>query len=65
MGDLVNVPLGQYGDVKLAFVDGGLKLSLEAGITIEQLLTLVENAIPGDTDNKLIDGLKALIAAKP
>lgn len=62
MGDLVNVPLGNFGDVKLTFEAGALKLAVEAGITIDQLLTLIENAIPGDFDNKLIDGLKAIIA---
>lgn len=62
MGDLVNVPIGKFGDVKLSFEGGALKLAVEAAITVEQLLTLVENAIPGDVDNKLIDGLKSILA---
>lgn len=62
MADLADVKLGNFGDVKLTFEGGALKLALEAGITVDQLLTLVENAIPGDFDNKLIDGLKGILA---
>lgn len=62
MADLVNVPLGEFGAIKLADDGKGLELSIAAKISHDQLLTMVENAIPGDVDNKLIDGLKAIIA---
>lgn len=62
MGEIVDVKLGTVGDVKLEFVGGVLKLSLGAAVSADQILTLVENAIPGDLDNKLIDGLKAILA---
>lgn len=62
MSDLINVPIGSVGNVKLAFENGALALSVGVAVTADQVLTLVENAIPGDFDNKLIDGLKAIIA---
>lgn len=62
MSDLVNVPLGNVGNVKLSFENGALVLAVGAHVSIDQLLTMIENAIPGDFDNKLIDGLKAIIA---
>lgn len=60
--EILNQKLGTVGDIKVTFEAGALKLAVEAGVTIDQLLTLIENAIPGDTDNKLIDGLKAILA---
>jgi len=62
MSDLVNAKIGSVGDVKLSFNEGKLVLAAEVGVTIDELLSLIENAIPGDVDNKLIDGLKAIIA---
>lgn len=62
MGELADVKLGSVGDVKLAYEGGKLSLAVAVGISVDQILTLVENAIPGDLDNKLIDGLKAILS---
>jgi hypothetical protein len=64
MGELVNVPIGSVGNVKLDFNNGELMLSIGAKVTVDQILTLVKNAIPGDFDNKLIDGLRDLLDGK-
>lgn len=65
MSDLADIKLGTVGDIKLKFEGGALKLSVEAALKAEDVLTLVENAIPGDLDNKIIDGLKLIVAKIP
>ncbi len=61
MTDIVNTPIGKFGNVDLSFTAGVLQLSVGAHISVDDLLTIIENAIPGSLDNKLIDGLKAII----
>lgn len=62
MAQIFDVKLGEFGDASMAFEAGALKLAVGAQITVDQLLVIIEDAIPGQTDNKLIDGLRAILA---
>jgi hypothetical protein len=60
--ELADVKLGSVGEVKLEALEGKLKVSLAAEVSADQLLVMLENAIPGDVDNKIIDGMRAILA---
>ncbi len=62
MTDLVNVPVGSVGAVKLTFEGGKLQLAAIVSVTVDDVLVMVEDAIAGDIDNKVIDGLRAILA---